>query len=139
MSGLTRILAGQHPSGVYRWHADIDVDDVRRAVEDAGWKFGHLDGAADRSKAEVLAAVGDALGFPDYYGRNFDALADCLDDIDVDTVLLWDGWGTLAGAEETAFSIMIDVFTERGEAAGRFVVLLRGEGPELPASIATLD
>lgn len=139
MSGLARILAGQHPSGVYLWHADVDTDDVRRSVQQAGWHFGHLDGWAARGKADLLTAVGEVLEFPAHYGRNFDALADCLYDIDVDTVLLWDGWATLARAEESAFSVMIDIFTERADAAGRFVVLLRGDGPDLPAGIASLD
>ena len=139
MSGLARILAGQHPSGVYLWHADFDVDDVRNSVEHAGWRFGHLDGWVAQDKIELLSAVGKTLGFPDYYGRNFDALADCLFDLDADTVLLWDGWSTLARGDESAFSIMIDIFTERAAEAGRFVVLLRGDGPELPAVIAVLD
>ncbi|AMM31477.1 Barstar family protein [Sinomonas atrocyanea] len=33
------------------------------------------------SKREVLAAFGTALGFPDYYGANLDALNDCLQDL----------------------------------------------------------
>ena len=48
-----------------------------------------------------LAAVGEALDFPDHYGQNFDALADCLHDIGGGrdgVILLWDGWSTLARA-----------------------------------------
>ncbi|WP_082563516.1 MULTISPECIES: barstar family protein [unclassified Nocardioides] len=139
MSGLAGILAGHHATGVFTWHAGFEVDDVRHAVEHAGWQFGHVDGWVATTKAEVLIALGESLAFPDYYGRNFDALADCLADLDRDVVLLWDGWSTLARADSTAFDITLDVLTERAQAPGKFVVLLRGDGPELPADIASLD
>lgn len=34
------------------------------------------------SKAEVLAALGKGLQLPDYYGKNLDALYDCLTDLE---------------------------------------------------------
>jgi len=40
-----------------------------------------LDGRELRNKAELLAAVGKALAFPDYYGANWDALEECLNDM----------------------------------------------------------
>lgn len=35
-----------------------------------------------KSKARLLAALGENLELPEYYGKNFDALADCLMDSD---------------------------------------------------------
>jgi hypothetical protein len=144
MSGLAAVLAGHHEPGVFRWHGAFDVADVRHAVEHAGWGFGHVDGwtKAD-SKSGFLEEVGEALGFPDYYGQNFDALADCLHDVGTGTsgvVLLWDGWGTLARADEKAFSVALSVLGTRVNAdrGSPFCVLLRGEGPEVPG-IASLD
>lgn len=144
MSGLAAVLAGHQPPGVHFWHGAFDVDDVRHTVEHAGWGFAHVDGwtGAD-TKAAFLAAVGQALHFPDYYGQNFDALADCLRDIGrgVDgVVLLWDGWSTLARADERAFGIALGVLGARvdAERGVPFSVLLRGEGPEVPG-ISSLD
>ena len=37
-----------------------------------------LDGAKILSHADLHRAFADALDFPDYYGRNLDALRDCL-------------------------------------------------------------
>jgi len=147
MSGLAGLLAGliqgEAQPGIYRWHGAFDVADVRHTVEHAGFGFAHVDGWLGGTKAEFLAAVGEALGFPDYYGQNFDALADCLHDIgagQAGVVLLWDGWSTLARSDERAFDIALSVLGSRVNAdrGVPFSVLLRGEGPDV-AGIASLD
>lgn len=140
MSGLAAVLAGRESPGIYRWHGAFDVEDVRHAVEHAGFRFGHVDGWTAQSKAEFLAAVGETLDFPDYYGQNFDALADCLHDVADDTVLLWDGWGTFARTDERGFSVALSVLGGRVHAdrGGRFSVLLRGDGPDVPG-VDSLD
>lgn len=172
MSGLAGLLAGHLDPGIYRWHAAFEVDDVRHAVERAEGRFVYLDGWHAQTREEFLDAIGTAFGFPDYYGRNFDALLDCLRDVgtyddseesepDVDadasstpeppptapdrasiagTILLWDGWGPFAYADERGFSIALSVLWQRvsEDDAGRFSVMLRGDGPE-PADVPTLD
>ncbi len=40
-----------------------------------------LDGAAIRSREELHDALARQLSFPDYYGRNLDALYDCLTEL----------------------------------------------------------
>ncbi len=144
MSGLAAVLAGREAPGIHRWHGAFDAADVRHSVEHAGWGFAHVDGwtHAD-TKAGFLDAVGEALDFPGHYGRNFDALADCLHDIGAGrdgVVLLWDGWATLARADERAFSIALSVLGSRvnDDRGVPFTVLLRGEGPVLPG-ITSLD
>ena len=144
MSGLAAILAGHEPPGIHLWHGAFDVADVRHSVEHAGWGFGWVDGwtGAD-TKPAFLAAVGEALDFPDHYGQNFDALADCLHDIGRGrdgVVLLWDGWATLARADTKAFSIALSVLGSRvnDDRGVPFAVLLRGEGPVVPG-ISSLD
>ncbi len=138
MSGLARILAGHHEPGVYRWHAQFHVPDVRHTVEHAGWKFGYVDGWLHQDKAGLLADLGEALAFADHYGENFDAVVDCLRDVKERTVLLWDGWGTLARDDRRSFDTAVEIFSERcADGQEPFVVLLRGEGPEI--SIPSLD
>ena len=136
MSGLAALLAGRVPPGVHAWHSGFEVADVRHAVEHAGWRFAHVDGLAAQTKEEFLRAVGEALDFPAWYGRNFDALADCLTDVDGGdgTVLLWDGWGPLARTDPQAFSVALSVLGTRvhAERGSPFAVLLRGEGPAVP-------
>ena len=142
MSGLAALLAGRQQPGIYQWHAGFDVPDVRHAVEHAGWAFGHVDGLRAQTRDEFLAAVGDALSFPEGYAQNFDSLGDYLADVDggEGTVLLWDAWGPWAREDPQAFSVALSVLGTRvnAERGSRFAVLLRGEGPPVPG-VASLD
>lgn len=143
MSGLAAVLAGHVPPGVYRWHGAFEVCDVRNTVQSAGHGFAHVDGWTATTKAEFLAGVGEALGFPETYGQNLDALEDCLRDVGADVpglVLLWDGWSTVAREDPRTFSVLLDIFASRTAAAGRtpLTVLLRGGGPEVDG-LTSLD
>ncbi|HEX6100896.1 MAG TPA: barstar family protein [Thermoanaerobaculia bacterium] len=40
------------------------------------------------TKADLLAAIADALALPEYFGHNWDALEECLHDIEFDGGLL---------------------------------------------------
>ena len=137
MSGLAAVLAGHHPPGVFTWHSALPVEDVAHAVEHAGRRFGYVDGWTAQTKEEFLTAVADALDFPDHFGRNLDAFADCLRAVD-GTVLLWDGWSTLARGDAHTFTLVRTILAERAAAAGSFVALLRGEGPDLDV-VESLD
>lgn len=144
MSGLAALLAGRTESGLYLWHGAFDVEDVQHTVEHAGWRFAYVDGWHGGTKAEFLDAIGEALHFPAYYGRNYDALADCLRDVRAGDshgiVVLWDGWGPFARQDEPAFAVALSVLRTRVEAeqGGPFAVLLRGEGPD-SHGLASLD
>lgn len=127
MSGLAGLIAGHHRPGVYLWHNAAEPADVEHTVVHAGWHYGYVDGWTHQDKDAFLAAVGEALAFPDYYGKNLDALNDCLYDVPADTVLLWDGWGPLAREDERTFRILVDIFGDHADDG--LSVLLRGAGP----------
>lgn len=130
MSGLAAVLAGRHDPGVHRWDSALEVDDVRSAVEHAGWGFGYVDGVGRETARDVLGAIGEALAFDEHYGLNLDALNDCLRDLSGPTVLLWDAWSGFARAEPGRFAIVVRILTERGPGEPSLEVLLRGPGPE---------
>jgi len=134
VSGLAGLLAHHHEPGVYRWHAAFPAEEVAHAVQHAGWRFGYVDGWHHQTRTEFLVAVGEALDFPEHYGRNLDALNDCLRDVPDRTVLLWDGWGTLAREDAAAFAAVRTILGDHG---ATLTTLLRGEGPEL--DVPSLD
>ncbi len=125
MSGLAEVLAGRMPVGAYRWESNRPVAEVRHTVEHAGWRFGHLEGARIATRAELHEALAETLALPDWYGRNLDALADVLHDVDGRQLLLWDTWSVLAGAEPGYFAEVVDLL------GGHVSVLLRGDGPDV--------
>jgi RNAse (barnase) inhibitor barstar len=144
MSGLAALLAGHNPPDLYQWHSAAPVRDVQHAVEHAGWKFVYLDGWTVEDKETFLKTAAHAFELPDERGADFDALSDCLADVDAPSkdgvVLLWDGWSPLARHDEEAFQAALSVLGGRASADSgcRFAALLRGQGPhidvpELPA------
>jgi RNAse (barnase) inhibitor barstar len=85
---------------------------------------------ADRDKA--LGQLGTDLGFPIWYGGNFDALFDCLTDSDWQPakghVLIIRGVAELRSTDPESFSTLIEVFRAaadaRKEAGSPFWILL---------------
>lgn len=131
MSGLSDLLSGEQPAGVYRWASGAAPDEVRRACEEAGWRFGVVDSTLHRGKAGLLRELGRVLDFPAYYGQNLDALHDCLADLATPTLLLWDGWAALARSDPQTYVVAIEVLDGRASTPSAFVVLLRGDGPPI--------
>lgn len=79
--GLSAIIDGRAPSGLYAWGSHLRAARVQRRIVPLGWRLGHLDGTAISGKADLLRAIGEALAFPPYYGQNWDALEECLADL----------------------------------------------------------
>lgn len=76
------------------------------------------DAAAGR-KGDALDAFAAALGFPDWWGRNLDAFADCLDDyahdLDSDVELVWDRVAALRAADPGTAGAVVEILTETQE------------------------
>lgn len=51
------------------------------AVSELGFFAARLDGSLLKTKADILDAFASAFEFPAYFGKNWDALADCLTDL----------------------------------------------------------
>ena len=47
-----------------------------------GFEVLRIDGDAIESKEELLDTIAEGFGFPDWFGRNWDALEECLRDLD---------------------------------------------------------
>lgn len=79
MTPLLSLLLNNLPPGL--WHLD-GFDSVRRQLVEA---FGHrvvlIDIDPGAPKLELLDLVADRLGFPHWFGRNWDALNDVLFDL----------------------------------------------------------
>jgi RNAse (barnase) inhibitor barstar len=72
----------------------------------------HLDGASIQTDAEFLEAIASALRFPDYFGRNWNALDDCLLDVDEPTIVEWTQANRFATAEPEGYAIALSCFAD---------------------------
>jgi len=86
--------------------------------------YRHVVRPGARSKSAALAAIGEAMGFPGYYGQNLDALYDCLTDLSWlppgEHVLVWEG-----GDEDVA-AVLADA--EEAMSSGRRTLTVRRPG-----------
>jgi RNAse (barnase) inhibitor barstar len=97
---------------------------TREAVEQArhrGALTHVLDGAELVSKRAVLDGIAVALSFPEWTGRNLDALYDCLTDLswlpEGEHVLVWSGHQALAEHDSKAHRGIVAVLRDASEIA----------------------
>jgi RNAse (barnase) inhibitor barstar len=57
------------------------VEDLMKAAQAAGHHFLYANLASAPGKPEVLEAIAKAFTFPEHFGRNLDALYDCMTDL----------------------------------------------------------
>ncbi len=57
------------------------VDDLMRAAQDAGHHFLYTNLRGAKTKQDVLDVIARDFLFPDHFGKNFDALYDCMTDL----------------------------------------------------------
>jgi hypothetical protein len=81
MNGTFSSLLEQTQPGLYRWLPPCDALALADEVERLGWRLFQLDGRRARSKASFLQTAADAMHFPDYFGCNWDAFEECINDL----------------------------------------------------------
>jgi hypothetical protein len=110
MGKLAQRFLDPEKSGVYRVSG---AGVPRTAAREAGLALLEvsLDGVAD--KDALLRQFAASLGFPDWFGGNWDALEDCLTDLSwhaaAGFVLLLPGADTLAALHADDYGVLIDV------------------------------
>ena len=74
------LLSRAERAGIYHmpFAADLALEEAAESLE---YPMYRVDLSKVTDKEGFLDAVGQTLGFPDWYGHNWDALADCLTDL----------------------------------------------------------
>ena len=132
---LETLLTGDAPSGVYKLPARASIESVRHAAEKAGMIFAHVDGKDVNDKAGFIKAMGEALEFPSYSAKNWDAFEESMSDLswlpsDNGYVILIDKAGVFETAQPKAFrnalDILGDVSKAWGDAGTPMLIFVRG-------------
>jgi hypothetical protein len=113
------------------------LEPVLEAVRAAGLGTLSLDLNGVRDKAAFMDRCARALELPDWFGRNWDALADCLTDLAPGApgrLLVVSGWQEYAEAAPQEWVVAQEVFTDavaygRERGTGLEIVLALGARP----------
>lgn len=146
METLGALLRGELPPAVYRFSGRARPATITRLAEAQGWRVYRLEGRAISGKADLLSRSAEALRFPAYFGHNWDAFEECLNDMswgpEGPALLLFDHAGRFAAAEPeqfaTALEILAAVVTNRRAGPAPLAVLVRGGG-RAAASLPLLE
>lgn len=117
---LADILADPARNGLYRLAEGVELPDA----------VAYVDGVRLTGKEGIMDAFAEALAFPDYFGRNWDALEECLHDATLPAGLCIDRCGIPESADPESWSILLDILAvtaEDWQAVDQpFSVFLRG-------------
>jgi len=80
MEAMAKTLIDAQQSGLYQLVRSSE--EVERAATDAGLSVFRIDVGHAHDKKNFLDGVAQALRFPSWFGKNWDALTDCLTDLD---------------------------------------------------------
>lgn len=136
MDALDALLAGESPPKVYRLISRATAEKVAERVESQGWRCFVLDGDTIQDKPSFLQACAAAMNFPEYFGRNWDAFEECINDLAwapaKGYVLLYDNVEHFARSApqewETAYDILATAVNNWQKERKPFVVLFRKTG-----------
>lgn len=109
LQGLVDAKSG----GVHFLDAPVDPKKLQALARKAGFEFFHVDGKAIERKEQLMNAMATALSLPAHFGRNWDALEECLADMEgadgEGYVLYYDHIDGLLGAHPDQFQTLVEI------------------------------
>ena len=110
VSKLLARLRDPGRSGVYRVAQSDEILDATRGSE---LDVARIDFAGASDKEQLLAQIASALAFPHWFGRNWDALEDCLSDLAWrgagGHLLLIEGFEGVRARRPDDFGVLLDI------------------------------
>ena len=108
------LLTEMYPPGVYRLVSRSRPSAILDTVAGWGWYATYINGKMVHDKSTFLDAAARALAFPDYYGRNWDAFEEMINDLSwipaPGYFILYDYVHYVAAAQPDAWQIALNIF-----------------------------
>ena len=83
-----------------------------------------LDGADMTDRERAYRTIAQTMRFPEWFGRNLDALADCLSELDRDSLVIIRGASALASSLDGYGEKLLDCFRDTAAQVGYKLVEL---------------
>ena len=140
MTRLSEILNNSQAAGVYLLEEACSLEELAKLAKGKSFEFFHLEGKSIGNKEQFLKQVAVTLHFPDYFGHNWDAFADCLMDMSWHEasgyIMLYDDFHFFAEHSREEFEAALSIFKESAEFwrnnGKSLFVLLWGTQPAQP-------
>jgi RNAse (barnase) inhibitor barstar len=137
-------LLEENRGGVFFVPGNAPAKSVQQAVKGAGFEFFHVDGKNITRKEQLLNALATALRLPKHFGNNWDALEECLDDMDLPDAdgvgLYYDHIDGLLEAHPDQFETLVEICRDAvaswKEDGTPFLVLF--SGTKMPKGVSKL-
>ncbi|MGV9453964.1 barstar family protein [Streptomyces sp. NPDC003635] len=126
------------------WRRSL-LDAAVGRLRERGYRVVALDAGAWTEQADMHRDVAAALDFPDYYGRNLDALNDCLRDVEsyeygttrdaTGLVLVFTGYDSFTRVAPDVAQALLDIVADRARSAAlfghRIMCLVQSDDPDI--------
>lgn len=126
------------------WQRSV-LDDTARWLADHEYDVVLLDAGAWEAAQDMFSAVATALDFPPHFGRNLDALNDCMRDVAAGDygwragatglVLVLTNFERFAAVDRRTAQILLDIFADQARAAmligNRLICLVQSNDPRI--------
>jgi RNAse (barnase) inhibitor barstar len=130
--------------GVWFVPAHVEPRSVQSAAKKAGYAFFHIEGRKIERKEQLLNHFATALRLPESFGHNWDALEECLTDLEAGDadgyVIYFDHIDGLLAAHPDQFETLVEILRDAvqswKEDGTAMIVLLSGTKP--PKGVAKL-
>lgn len=138
--------SGRAAPGIYRINSKARPKAFQREVVAKGWRWFFLDGTKVANKGGFLHAAANAMAFPNYFGLNWDAFEEMVNDLSwvpaPGYILFYDHAGNFAKSQPDEWKMALTIFGDAVESwTARGIplfILLQGLGTResnLPALI----
>lgn len=118
MNNVIASILESHKAGVWFLPGNGDARAVQSAAKKARYTYVHIDGSKIERKEQLLNALATALRLPKSFGHNWDALEECLNDLEGDGegyVIYYDHIDGLLGAHPDQFETLVEILRDAVE------------------------
>ena len=143
---LDALFSGDMQPGIYQLDMSLRPGTICERAAAHGFACFYLNGARVFDKASLLTETAAAMAFPGYFGHNWDALEECVNDMswaDAEGyVLVYDHVAVLSGNHADVVNTFLNILRAAVDSWSQqsrpFYVLLRNTGI-LPQAIPSLE